>query len=489
MASATRGWPLPGQPYATVSNAEYLAFVQAGGYEAPAWWDDEGRGWPPACQRPPTFWVRRPPRAVAAAADDPSRSPCPWDWPGGGEPVGGRRLLPLEGGSDQPARPAATERGGEDAATGNNWPAISRTGWRPPATSTWPLRLLLPGGCHLPQGSFFDLVGGTSGSGPAPPSVASGVPGASPLRRLLPPPPSTPSTPSSGAGAGSAPATGHSSPLPLRLPSPLLPSTRASLLPGLTPSGAVIVNRYETGTLVAQYLDFQYGSEPLRGRQLRRRLWPVLPARLYVAAKDQALDISCATMLRGSFELARPLRPWTGWTTRPFIDVALTLDQDCFRYAQLPVEGIWWNIAGARLSRRARSRAGASGSIQPGDACSLRAQVRRLRPGARLQPHPRPAAEPARFLQDIAPRAFAAAACWCSPAPTPWLTDYTPRPTGSAASGKTARPSAPIRRCNGCWRRSSRSTCPEGRPLRHPRDRPQKVPAHGGSSPPVWRKR
>ena len=44
-----------------VSNAEYLAFVQAGGYETRDWWDDEGWGWRQyAKARMPTFWVGDP---------------------------------------------------------------------------------------------------------------------------------------------------------------------------------------------------------------------------------------------------------------------------------------------------------------------------------------------------------------------------------------------------------------------------------------------
>lgn len=42
-----------------VSNGEFLAFVQAGGYASDAWWDDEGRRWRDFAQAAhPTFWVR-----------------------------------------------------------------------------------------------------------------------------------------------------------------------------------------------------------------------------------------------------------------------------------------------------------------------------------------------------------------------------------------------------------------------------------------------
>ena len=44
-----------------VSNAEFFDFVQAGGYETRAWWDDEGWSWRQyAGARMPTFWVGNP---------------------------------------------------------------------------------------------------------------------------------------------------------------------------------------------------------------------------------------------------------------------------------------------------------------------------------------------------------------------------------------------------------------------------------------------
>ena len=44
-----------------VSNAEYLAFVEAGGYADSQWWDEEGEGWRRYSQATaPTFWVRHP---------------------------------------------------------------------------------------------------------------------------------------------------------------------------------------------------------------------------------------------------------------------------------------------------------------------------------------------------------------------------------------------------------------------------------------------
>ncbi|MGM0516156.1 MAG: 5-histidylcysteine sulfoxide synthase [Pseudomonadota bacterium] len=63
-----------------VSNAEFLAFVEAGGYDTPEWWTEEGRRWldyrGPAH---PVFWVPRGDswgyRAMTHEID------MPWDWP------------------------------------------------------------------------------------------------------------------------------------------------------------------------------------------------------------------------------------------------------------------------------------------------------------------------------------------------------------------------------------------------------------------------
>ena len=42
-----------------VTNAEYLAFIDAGGYEQPRWWHEKGRSWLARTgKRAPAFWQR-----------------------------------------------------------------------------------------------------------------------------------------------------------------------------------------------------------------------------------------------------------------------------------------------------------------------------------------------------------------------------------------------------------------------------------------------
>lgn len=63
-----------------VSNAEFLEFVQDGGYASPQWWTDEGKRWI-ASKRPtmPLFWRKEGQqfrlRTISNEID------MPWDWP------------------------------------------------------------------------------------------------------------------------------------------------------------------------------------------------------------------------------------------------------------------------------------------------------------------------------------------------------------------------------------------------------------------------
>lgn len=63
-----------------VSNQEFLAFVEAGGYDNPEYWDEEGNRWRQfTSDKHPTFWIKK--------GDDwwlrcmTEEIPMPWDWP------------------------------------------------------------------------------------------------------------------------------------------------------------------------------------------------------------------------------------------------------------------------------------------------------------------------------------------------------------------------------------------------------------------------
>jgi hypothetical protein len=137
-------------------------------------------------------------------------------------------------------------------------------------------------------------------------------------------------------------------------------------------------------------------------------------------------------------------------------------------------KGIWWNI-------EARSPATSSAAEQSagplaGDACNLKPKyggydlvlasnlIDRLR-------------EPARFLRDIAPR-LRSGGLLVLTSPYTWLTDYTPKANwlgGIRENGEALGTYQALQRLLA----EEFEERPQGRPLRHPRDRPQ-VPAHGG---------
>jgi 5-histidylcysteine sulfoxide synthase/putative 4-mercaptohistidine N1-methyltranferase len=63
-----------------VSNAEYLGFIEAGGYETPRWWSEEGQSWLAYTQaKHPPFWLKEADgyryRAMLEVID------MPWSWP------------------------------------------------------------------------------------------------------------------------------------------------------------------------------------------------------------------------------------------------------------------------------------------------------------------------------------------------------------------------------------------------------------------------
>jgi 5-histidylcysteine sulfoxide synthase/putative 4-mercaptohistidine N1-methyltranferase len=63
-----------------VSNREFLAFVEAGGYADDSLWTDEGAGWKKFAQaRQPTFWVRAGEQWRLRLMLE--EVPMPWDWP------------------------------------------------------------------------------------------------------------------------------------------------------------------------------------------------------------------------------------------------------------------------------------------------------------------------------------------------------------------------------------------------------------------------
>jgi 5-histidylcysteine sulfoxide synthase/putative 4-mercaptohistidine N1-methyltranferase len=63
-----------------VSNGEFMAFVEAGGYQTPGFWTEEGQRWLAYTQAQwPSFWLRRNERWWLRTMTE--EIPMPWNWP------------------------------------------------------------------------------------------------------------------------------------------------------------------------------------------------------------------------------------------------------------------------------------------------------------------------------------------------------------------------------------------------------------------------
>lgn len=405
-----------------VSNAEYLDFVQAGGYQQQEWWDQEGWGW---CQyaraRMPTFWVGDPaePEQLQLRLMT-ERVSMPWDWP--------TEVNQLE---------AAAFCRWKAAQTGLPIQLPSEGEWmllREQLAGDQPDWIDAPGNINLarfasscpvdacPQGSFFDLVGNvwqwTS-------TAIDGFNGfrVHPLYDDF----STPTFDGKHTliKGGSWISTGNEA----------LKSSRYAFRRHFFQHAGfrylvsryqepVIVNPYETDTLVAQYLDFQYGPTHFGVANYAKTLADL--ASELCSNHQRALDIGCATG-RASFELARHFQHVDGvdYSAR-FIDVALSLaSQDSFRYA-VPLEGDLVEYWEARLSSHQLGTEQAERiHFSQGDACNLKPKYDHydLVLAANLIDRLR---EPARFLRDIAPR-LRSGGLLVLTSPYTWLTEYTPK--------------------------------------------------------------
>ncbi|CAJ1911910.1 Hercynine oxygenase [Aeromonas salmonicida] len=405
-----------------VSNAEYLDFVQAGGYQQQEWWDQEGWGW---CQyaraRMPTFWVGDPaePEQLQLRLMT-ERVSMPWDWP--------TEVNQLE---------AAAFCRWKAAQTGLPIQLPSEGEWmllREQLAGDQPDWIDAPGNINLarfasscpvdacPQGSFFDLVGNVWQW------TSTAIDGSNGFR--VHPLYDDFSTPTFDGKhtlikGGSWISTGNEA----------LKSSRYAFRRHFFQHAGfrylvsryqepVIVNPYETDTLVAQYLDFQYGPTHFGVANYAKTLADL--ASELCSNHQRALDIGCATG-RASFELARHFQHVDGvdYSAR-FIDVALSLaSQDSFRYA-VPLEGDLVEYCEARLSSHQLGTEQAERiHFSQGDACNLKPKYDHydLVLAANLIDRLR---EPARFLRDIAPR-LRSGGLLVLTSPYTWLTEYTPK--------------------------------------------------------------
>lgn len=405
-----------------VSHAEYYEFVKEGGYQNTQWWDEEGWGWKTYAQADkPTFWVgdiSHPDHLKLRVLAE--EIPFPWDWPAEVNQLeaaafcrwksvktGKSIQLPSESEWAWLREQVAGDHPDWQTPIGN----INLQGW----ASSCPVD-------HFAQGKFFDIVGNVWQWTTTPIKGYHGF-DVHPLYDDF-------STPTFDGKhnlikGGSWISTGNEA----------LKAARYAFRRHFfqhagfryvesTHQETMLTNPYETDTMVAQYLDFQYGDSLLSVENYAKALVEkVIPL---CSETTHALDLGCATG-RASFELSRYFDQVTGidYSAR-FIDVALQLmTGEDFRYA-VPTEGELVDYCQIRLSDIGiTSEQWQNVNFQQGDACNLKMThaeydlvfasnlIDRLR-------------EPQRFLTSLTTLLKSGGVLMLS-SPYTWLEEYTPK--------------------------------------------------------------
>lgn len=383
-----------------VSNAEFLEFIQDGGYENEKWWTEEGQGWLKFSQaQQPTFWV--------GSIDDLSRMklrvmceeiPMPWDWPVETNQLEAAAFCHWK--SAKTGLPIQLPSESEWHAIRNTLP-IDQPDWN-----------VAPGNLNLEywsssspidrfkQGDFYDVIGNvwqwTS-------TAIDGFDGfrIHPLYDDF----STPTFDGKHSliKGGSWISTGNlaiqNSRYAFRRHFFQHAGFRYVVSRYQEPD---VINPYETDPLVAQYLDSHYGLSHFGVKNHCQVLAEI--ADRYATNKTRALDIGCSVG-RASYELAKYFQHVDGvdFSAR-FIDIAETLTkQNHFRYA-ITSEGDLIDYREARLSDCGLEPTLAEKiHFSQGDACNLKDKYRHydLILAANILDRLR---EPERFLRDISQR-------------------------------------------------------------------------------------
>lgn len=404
------------------SNAEFFDFVAAGGYQDDRWWDEEGLGWRNFAKAVmPTFWV-------GSLADPDNLQlrlmteevPMPWDWPA--------EVNQLE------AAAFCRWKAGE---TGKSVQLPSEAEWlllREGVTGDQPDWPEAPGNLNLAwwasscpvdrfaQGNFYDLIGNVWQWTTTPTNGLEGFK-VHPLYDDF----STPTFDGKHAliKGGSWISTGNEA----------LKSARYAFRRHFfqhagfryvvsTHQEKMMLNPYETDSMVSQYLDFQYGPDYFNTQNYAKALVDIACG--VTSKRGTALDLGCATG-RASFELARYFEEVVGMDySARFIDVALQLtsgedfryvtqeEGDLVEYRQVRLKDF---DLGEEQSRRIQ--------FVQGDACNLKPQPDRydLVLASNLIDRLR---QPERFLQDITAMIRSGGVLMLS-SPYTWLEDFTPK--------------------------------------------------------------
>jgi len=414
-----------------VSNGEFLAFVEDGGYAREEWWTEEGRGWLHYTRAAhPKFWLRRGTGAAAAywQRNLLNEMPLPLNWP--------VEVNCLEA---QAYCAWLAARTGENVQlpTEPHWYALRQT--VPPAfTADQPDWTRAPGNINLehgassmpvdafPQGEFCDVIGNVWQWTRTPIMPFKGFE-VHPLYDDFSAP--TFDGRHNLIKGGSWIATGNEALASARYAFRRHFFQHAGFRPIIEEQGHEAVTEgsrlYETDQLVTQYLEFHYGPEALGISNFPRACVETAIRHVPQDRRQKCLDIGCSVG-RSAFEFARFFRhvDAVDFSAR-FIQSGVRLQQGSDLIYEIPTEGELTLSRTISLGRLGLEDAGPRVLFMQGDACNLKAVyagydlvfagnlIDRLY-------------DPSLFLDGIASRILAGGLLVIT-SPYTWLEDYTPK--------------------------------------------------------------
>ena len=401
-----------------VSNAEFLPFVEAGGYNDARYWSEEGWGW---CQftgaQHPTFWHRRDNAWVLRLMCE--EVPMPWDWPAEVNNLEAAAFCAWQ--TEQTGQPVRLP-------TEDEWLRLYDLSGITPETPAH--RRLAGGRSSVPvnrfaHGDFYDIVGNVwqwtctaiypfAGFEAHPLYDDFSIPTFDERHTLI--------------KGGSWVSCGNEALRASRYAFRRHFFQHAGFRTVIgAPPAEPAVSRYEDDALLAQYAEFHYGQHYFDVPN-----FPAAVAQISLAAtagrpRRKALDIGCAVG-RTSFELARggfESVAGVDFSAR-FINLADELvRQGLVRYA-LTDEGELQSFREVSLDQLGFAECAARVAFWQGDACNLK-DVHRdydLVVAANLIDR---LYDPRKFLADIGRRMVPGGVLVIT-SPYTWLEEHTPRP-------------------------------------------------------------
>ena len=414
-----------------VSNGEFLAFVEDGGYDREEWWTEEGRGWLHYTRAEhPRFWLRRGTETAAAfwQRNLLNEMPLPLDWP--------VEVNCLEA---QAYCAWLASRTGENVQlpTEAHWYALRHT--LPSAISAdQPDWRRAPGNINLehgassmpvdayPQGDFYDVIGNVWQWTRTPIMPLKGFE-VHPLYDDFSAP--TFDGRHNLIKGGSWISTGNETLASARYAFRRHFFQHAGFRTIIETPGSEAVTDgsrlYETDQLVTQYLEFHFGPEALGVPNFPRACVEAVIRHVPQGRRGKCLDLGCSVG-RSAFEFARFFShvDAVDFSAR-FIQSGVRLQQGNDVIYEVPTEGELTISRTISLDRLGLEQVGSRVLFMQGDACNLKplyADYDLVFAGNLIDR----LYDPSLFLDGIAARILPGGLLVIT-SPYTWLEEYTPK--------------------------------------------------------------